>query len=466
MQPLEAATDKLLSEGVTVFNGAMLASNESDHARRLLDLINPPEGALIVDAGCGVGAVAALMSEVRDDLQFVLVNNNQHQLDLCPKQFRAVLADFNCIPLSDGVADVVMFNYAISHSTDWSRTMREARRVLKAGGSLFIFDFARVSGDNTLMQRRLNAAVYSHEVVCEAAAMAGFSLEHAQVHDGTFNRLREVMGAAAFDVVVGDVVPMTWRFRRREQDTDEIAWAMSRHQRIGFQFSGGRDSTAALYLLRPYWNQMTFYHLDSGDQFPEIRQVVCRVERDLALAGIPLHRIDGHSQEVRRIFGMPSDILPADNHMSRPGVRGARSIKIQSRYECCTRVLMHPMHKRMIADGITLIVRGQRDQDYVKPPYRSGDVGEGFEFLYPIQSWTGDQVSEYLHQRGLPIADVYELGALRASDCIGCTAWWDEGRATYMRRRYPQEHAVLLRNLAEIRAEIDRQYQFLTGEMQ
>jgi 3'-phosphoadenosine 5'-phosphosulfate sulfotransferase (PAPS reductase)/FAD synthetase len=238
-------------------------------------------------------------------------------------------------------------------------------------------------------------------------------------------------------------------------DLNELESAFGRHRNIAFQFSGGRDSTAALYLLRPLWNRMTVYHLDTGDQFPETREVVAQVERD-----VPIVRIYSDVRAVREQFGMPSDLVPVDNTDIGRMVSG-RQVKLQGRYDCCARSLMAPIHQRMIADGITLIVRGQRDDEYAAPPHRSGDSGGGFEVLYPIQSWTGDEVSAYLKDKGLPLAQFYERGAKRAPECMGCTAWWDEGRAAYMREYHPQAFEAYRANMKIIRIEIDRQYAML-----
>jgi phosphoadenosine phosphosulfate reductase len=47
---------------------------------------------------------------------------------------------------------------------------------------------------------------------------------------------------------------------------------------------------------------------------------------------------------------------------------------------------------------------------------------------------------------------------------MGCTAWWDEGRAEYLRRHHPAEHRVFLQRMADIRAEIDRSMAWLNHE--
>jgi phosphoadenosine phosphosulfate reductase len=241
---------------------------------------------------------------------------------------------------------------------------------------------------------------------------------------------------------------------------DHTASAFARHKRIAFQFSGGRDSTAALYLLRPYWYFMTVIHLDTGDQFPETRAVVAAVGRDLLAAGVELVVLHSDVNNYREQVGLASDLVPVDNIQFGRLVSG-REVKVVGRYECCAQNLMLPMNRAMLERGITLLVRGQRDDEYAIPPMRSGDVQDGFEVLYPIQAWNGEQVSKYLSDNALPLAKFYERGAKRAPECMGCTAWWDEGRAEYLKQYHPAKFEDYRKNMKVIRIEIDRQYAFL-----
>jgi phosphoadenosine phosphosulfate reductase len=243
-------------------------------------------------------------------------------------------------------------------------------------------------------------------------------------------------------------------------DHATIAAAFERHARVGFQFSGGRDSTAALYVLREFWPRMTVYHLDTGDQFPETRDVVARVAQDL-----PIVVIRTDVAALREQFGMPSDIVPVDNTSIGRMVSGQAQL-LQGRYDCCARALMVPMHEQMIRDGITLLVRGQRDDEYAAPPLRSGDSSEGFEVLYPIQSWSPGDVMEYLRAHGLPLAPFYERGMRRAPECMGCTAWWDEGRAAYMREHHPAAFGVYEQRIRIVRAQIHQQARMLVEELE
>lgn len=451
VRPVDLSTASFLATGKRVMNGFLIAPTEQAHARALLSVMDPPQGAVVLDAGCGVGAVAEAMRGSRPDLQFKLLNLSETQLAHCPEGMDLLHASFDAVPLPDGSVDVVMFNFALCHSDDWQVTLREARRVLKPSGMLFIYDMARRGGDNSLMMPALQASAYPADMVVEEARRAGFALRFIEFPTPVSAPLKELVGPA-YDALVGDVVPLLAGFDCAA-DEDPVESAFNRHARVGFQFSGGRDSTAALYLLRPYWNRMRVYHLDTGDQFPETKAVVAQVEADM---GRPMELIVGDVAKVRREYGLASDLVPVDNTELGRHVSGHET-KIIGRYECCAKSLMLPMHERMRQDGVTLIVRGQRDDEYATPPKRSGDLGAGFEVLYPIQSWSAADVDGFIAEQKLPVAPFYARGMKRAPECMGCTAWWDEGRAAYLRDYHPVKFVAYQKNMRVLRKEIAQQ---------
>ncbi|VTU38231.1 Dimethylglycine N-methyltransferase [Variovorax sp. PBS-H4] len=461
-QPVvDQATERVLASGIRVFNGALFGDTEAEHVAVLLEALDPPEGAMVLDAGCGVGEMARLMHEARPDLQFLLVNTSEVQLAHCPEHFDRLHADFHELPVLDGVADVVVFSYALCQSGDFPRVLREAFRMLKPGGVLFINDMARLAGDNQLLEAELGAHAHTPEQLEAWAADAGFHLDFAIAPEVKLDRMRALIGNDGLaDKLMGDIVPTIWRF----QSFTGHQRAFHRHKgRVAFQFSGGRDSTAALYALREFWPQMRVYHVDTGDQFPETRAVVAQVEKDLAEAGLELVRIVTDVQGNHQYAGYPTDLVPVDNTVLGQMVSGA-PLRLQGRYDCCAANLMNPLHARMQLDGITLLIRGQRDDEYAAPPLRSGDVSDGFEVLYPIQGWSAADVDMFIAEHGLPVAPFYEAGARRAPECMSCTAWWDEGRAAYMRKHHPNEHKVFIQRMADIRREIDRSMSWLNHE--
>lgn len=213
---------------------------------------------------------------------------------------------------------------------------------------------------------------------------------------------------------------------------DEI---INRHERIALQFSGGRDSIACLYLMRPYWDRLTVYWLNTGSAYPETVQLAAEVR-----AMVPrFAEIEGRQPDVLAEFGLPSDIVPASRTPIGMVGSGDPGVLIQDRYSCCLRSIMLPLHERMLADGITLIVRGQKERDGLKSILRSGDVENGIEYLFPIEEWSSRDVMEYLERERLPVPRFYEVMD-SAPDCMTCSAWWENGTAKYLKRYHNPEY--------------------------
>jgi phosphoadenosine phosphosulfate reductase len=229
------------------------------------------------------------------------------------------------------------------------------------------------------------------------------------------------------------------------QHSDVIA----RHKRVALQFSGGKDSLACLYLMRPWLDQITVYWLNTGRAFSETLRTV-----DAVCPFIPnFVEITSDVDAVHAQFGIPSDIVPAS---STPLGRlvGHNAPAIQDRYSCCFQTIMRPMHERMLADGITLIIRGQRNDDPLKPALRSGNVDGGIEYLFPIEDWTSRQVMDYLRAEGAPVPRFYEM-LEEAPDCLTCSAWWEKGATKYLKRYHHDAYQEVQGRFTTIREAVD-----------
>lgn len=223
---------------------------------------------------------------------------------------------------------------------------------------------------------------------------------------------------------------------------------LDRHQRIALQLSGGRDSLACLYLLRPYWDRLTVYWSNTGDPFPETVAIMDQVR-----AQVPhFVEIAGDQPGVVAQYGLPSDIVPAS--ATPIGVLGSGGgTLLQDRYSCCANVFMLPMHARMLADGITLIIRGQKAGDALKSPLASGTVQDGIEYWFPIEGWSNADVMAYLRAQDAPIPRFYQM-LDGAPDCLTCSAYWEHGAAAYLAAHHPAAHQEVQRRLDVIREAI------------
>lgn len=230
------------------------------------------------------------------------------------------------------------------------------------------------------------------------------------------------------------------------------------HRNIGLHFSGGKDSLAVAYLLRPYWERLTFYHVDAGDLLPEVREIVADMERKVPR----FVRIASDSRRWAELNGLPSDLVP---HTGTLPARlfGAKTL-ISARYECCGHNLWLPMHARMIEDGITLAIRGTKRCDVPKLPAVTGDTSMGYELWLPIEGWSHADVFAYLRGVGAPICRVYE-GAVNSPECATCPAWWSEGRAAYLQKYHPELAASYQAKLAIVAAEVAPVWANLQAEL-
>lgn len=213
---VEAATDACLSQGVRVLQLYRMG-DEDAHVARLLDLLNPPLKAEIVDVGCGIGAMAYAMQSIRPDLGFVLVNSNAYQLSLCPPDMAQVQADMHAIPIADGTVDVVMVCYTLGYG-DVAQFFAEAFRMLKPGGILFIYDLARhafTALPCPLMQQYFHYQVYCVTVIDNMAQAAGFATDAVHLLRGTHTHLDGMLDdtyRAVFEQLDAAVIPVAYRY--------------------------------------------------------------------------------------------------------------------------------------------------------------------------------------------------------------------------------------------------------------
>ena len=111
---------------------------------------------------------------------------------------------------------------------------------------------------------------------------------------------------------------------------------------------------------------------------------------------------------------------------------------------------MLPMHLKMVEDGITLIIRGQRNAEKYRGPLQSGESSDGFEVLFPIEDWLADDVTEYIAAAGWPEPKTYTEGVKHSGDCMTCTAWLGDGRSAYLKQNYPEKFEIYKHKLAVV----------------
>jgi len=148
------------------------------------------EGEVVLDLGCGGGLDAFLAAQrvgrkgrvIGVDMTPEVVDKaraNAGAGDYPNVEFR--VAEIENLPLPDDSVDVVISNCVINHSPDKPAVFREAYRVLKPGGRMFVSDLvtagrlpAEVSRNADKLWADWVAAASSRQEYLEAIEAAGF----------------------------------------------------------------------------------------------------------------------------------------------------------------------------------------------------------------------------------------------------------------------------------------------------
>jgi SAM-dependent methyltransferase len=190
-----AATRLIVQHGGAVLQTHKLAATDRDHVAMLLRCLDPPQGAEVLDAGCGVGAVAALMAELRPDLRFSLLNFSAAQLELAPGSMSKVHGDFQKMPIEAASFDAIMFCFSLGHGL-LDACISEAARVLRPGGVLFIYDLT--TNDQAHVIPRVGYRPHGRTEVEAATRRHGFTTRYViENPPATTDHFRRIFGQDA-----------------------------------------------------------------------------------------------------------------------------------------------------------------------------------------------------------------------------------------------------------------------------
>jgi len=115
--------------------------------KELIESLNPPPGASVVELGGGTGRNLLFFSETLSKLGCVEI------VDLCPallKEARERTKEYTNVRVVEADAttyrpeqpvDFVYFSYALTMIPDWQGAMKNAHAMLKPGGTIGVVDF-------------------------------------------------------------------------------------------------------------------------------------------------------------------------------------------------------------------------------------------------------------------------------------------------------------------------------------
>lgn len=178
LSAVDAASIQVLADGHRILQTHRFGASDRDQVDVLLGILDPPPGAIVLDAGCGVGEVSRIMALARPDLSFILMNVSMYQLAQCPvgDQFLHALDDCHATLIKTGYCDAIMFSSALCQM-DIAVALAEAYRMMKPGGILLINDMVRTSGEPAAMELAIAARVLAQDDLMALVTAAGFDAD-------------------------------------------------------------------------------------------------------------------------------------------------------------------------------------------------------------------------------------------------------------------------------------------------
>lgn len=235
-----------------------------------------------------------------------------------------------------------------------------------------------------------------------------------------------------------------------------------RHEKVALMFSGGRDSLACLHLIKDYLDKTVLIWVNTGAAFPEIIEMMAVIRKSVP------NFLEIQTDQPASIEknGYPSDIVPVAFTQYGQACTEEKSIKLRSYMECCAENFWTPADVTARKLGVTAIIRGQRNDEDHRSPFKSGDTYEGVEYIFPIKDWTDEDVLSFLRANDVEITE--RLSMPHSSlDCWNCTAFCAESkdRMKYIKKYHPEQYvevSKIIKNIKDVVSlEVSKTYEIL-----
>ncbi len=176
-----------------------------------------------------------------------------------------------------------------------------------------------------------------------------------------------------------------------EAAINKIRSVLKERDEIVVPWSGGKDSTVVLALLKESKLEFTAIHVDTGLEFNETEEYVERLAKELKI----------NLEIVRAPVGRKFRVLGEEYLQGRECTRD----KVSTLYKYVRENFKNP-----------ILVNGDRITESKARSFRPDMYRDEFDVFSPIKYWSNLDEQIYLYLRGIPNNPLYERGFYR----VGC----------------------------------------------
>lgn len=249
-------------------------------------------------------------------------------------------------------------------------------------------------------------------------------------------------------------------------------------------FSGGKDSTVLLDIVRNLYPEIEAVYVDTGLEYPEIRQFVKTFDN------VTILRPKMSFKEVIEKYGFPiiskeqshylDDIrnTKSDKLRAKRMGEGGKSFSLSSKWrflidapfkisdKCCAVMKKRPVHKFYKDTGKAPILAVMAEESLLRKQQYLQQGCNGFKnktpTSMPMAFWTEQDILQYLYEKKIPYAPVYgeivkdEEGKFHTTLCkrtgcmfcgYGCHLEKETNRFQMLKETHPKQYNFIINEL-------------------